>query len=57
MSATGDALSPGQDLIPVNGVCGTSSGQTLTTLPTNLCTTGTASQIASASFSYTWSCA
>lgn len=42
---------------PVNGVCGTSNGQTISSLPTNLCTTGTGSVITSASFSYTWSCA
>lgn len=48
---------PVPETSPVDGVCGTSHGQTITSLPTNLCTTGTGSVITSASFSYTWSCA
>jgi uncharacterized repeat protein (TIGR02543 family) len=42
----------------VNGSCGTSGGQTLTSAPSsNLCSTGTASSVTTNTGSFTWSCA
>ncbi len=40
---------------PVNGACGSSNGQTLSSTPTNLCNPGTASTI-SGSGPWSWSC-
>lgn len=43
---------------PINGACGASNGQTLSSTPTSgLCSTGTASGVSTGSGSYTWSCA
>ena len=46
-------------LNPVNGSCGGSSGQTLTAIPTgssNLCASGTASNISTGASSWNWTC-
>jgi parallel beta-helix repeat protein len=40
---------------PVNGVCGSSNGTTLSTTPTNLCNTGTSSALAG-SGPWSWTC-
>ena len=41
----------------VNGACGSSNGQTLTSAPsTNLCSAGTASSVTSGTSAYTWTC-
>lgn len=44
--------------VPENGQCGLTSDQSFATLPTsNLCSTGTASAVATGESNYTWSCA
>ena len=43
--------------VPINGVCGSSNGQTFTTTPvTNLCSQGTPSNVANNVNTYTWTC-
>lgn len=42
--------------VPLNGVCGSDHGATLTSQPANLCATGTASAITTGNSSYDWSC-
>lgn len=47
----------GAQPVAINGACGSSNGQTLSSAPTSgLCSTGTASAVSTGS-SYTWSCA
>jgi hypothetical protein len=44
-------------LVPVNGVCGPASGQTLASAPTTgLCNAGTASAVTTNATTYDWSC-
>lgn len=40
----------------VVGQCGSDNGQTMSSTPTNLCTSGTASSVSSNGTSYSWSC-
>lgn len=42
-------------VMPVNGVCGSDNGKTLSTVPTNLCTSGTASAVLG-SGPWSWTC-
>jgi len=41
---------------PINGLCGSDANQTLSSVPTNLCSTGTASSVSSSDTSYSWMC-
>jgi hypothetical protein len=60
-----DGSSPGSEVcsaataqvpIPVDGACGSDDSGTLTSEPTQLCTTGSASTVTSGTTSYTWTC-
>ncbi len=48
---------PGPCQTPINGVCGSSNGQTFTTTPTtNLCSQGTPSSVTAGTNTFTWTC-
>lgn len=50
-----DVIVPPKDPTPINGVCGSDNTKTLSTAPTNLCATGTAS-VVSGNGPWTWIC-
>jgi hypothetical protein len=55
-TTNGGDLTFATSVCPVNGGCGSDQGNTLTGVPTNLCSVGAASAVTSGNSSFTWAC-